>query len=27
MTKFNLELRISIVTQYLTGTSSIQLAR
>ncbi|MEK1295936.1 helix-turn-helix domain-containing protein, partial [Limosilactobacillus fermentum] len=24
MTKFNLELRISIVTQYLTGTSSIQ---
>ncbi|MGV2847877.1 helix-turn-helix domain-containing protein, partial [Limosilactobacillus fermentum] len=22
MTKFNLELRISIVTQYLTGTSS-----
>jgi transposase len=27
MTKFNLELRISIVTQYLTGISSIQLAR
>ncbi|MCT2874751.1 helix-turn-helix domain-containing protein, partial [Limosilactobacillus fermentum] len=26
MTKFNLELRISIVTQYLTGISSIQLA-
>ncbi|MCT3428724.1 helix-turn-helix domain-containing protein, partial [Limosilactobacillus fermentum] len=25
MTKFNLELRISIVTQYLTGISSIQL--
>ncbi|MCS8619901.1 helix-turn-helix domain-containing protein, partial [Limosilactobacillus fermentum] len=24
MTKFNLELRISIVTQYLTGISSIQ---
>ncbi|MEK0406719.1 helix-turn-helix domain-containing protein, partial [Limosilactobacillus fermentum] len=23
MTKFNLELRISIVTQYLTGISSI----
>ncbi|MEK0406012.1 helix-turn-helix domain-containing protein, partial [Limosilactobacillus fermentum] len=27
MAKFNLELRISIVTQYLTGISSIQLAR
>ncbi|AGL88306.1 Transposase [Limosilactobacillus fermentum F-6] len=27
MTKFNLELRISIVTQYLTGISFIQLAR